>query len=135
MAIWPMAKPPAVNWPRQNMGRGRKGIQWIVKKIGLAPGEQADGTFAVEAATATALERQLRESIAAAQNGKPSASAVTPAPGRTAACRGGWLRQHASRHDRKARGREDAAHHRLHQPDQAGRQPCCLASQFNRSRG
>jgi hypothetical protein len=66
-------------------GRGRKGIQWIVKKVGLAPGEQPDGTFVVPASPESSLERQLRQSIAAATNGKPSASALTPAPGTAAA--------------------------------------------------
>jgi hypothetical protein len=69
-------------------GRGRKGIQWIVKKVGSPLGEQPDGTFAVQAAPAapeSALERQLRQSITAATNGKPSAGAVTPAPGALAA--------------------------------------------------
>lgn len=66
-------------------GRGRKGIQWIVKKVGFVPGEQPDGTFVVPAAPQSTLERQLQESIAAATNGKPGASALTPAPGRVAA--------------------------------------------------
>lgn len=66
-------------------GRGRKGIQWIVKKVGFTPGEQPDGTFVVPAvAQDSPLERQLRESIAAANNRKPDASAVTPAPGTAA---------------------------------------------------
>ena len=66
-------------------GRGRKGIQWIVKKVGFVPGEQPDGTFVVDKAPASALERQLEQSIAAVRNGKPGTGAVTPAPGRTAA--------------------------------------------------
>jgi hypothetical protein len=69
-------------------GRGRKSIQWIVKKIGSLLGEQPDGTFAVPSAPAApegALERQLHQSIAAVTNGKPSAGAVTPAPGTAAA--------------------------------------------------
>jgi hypothetical protein len=68
-------------------GRGRKSIQWIVKKVGAAPGEQADGTFAVQTASAapeSALERQLRQSIDTARNGKPDTGAVTPAPGTVA---------------------------------------------------
>ena len=70
-------------------GRGRKSIQWIVKKVDSALGEQPDGTFAVPAAPESALERQLRESIAATvRNGKPGASAVTPAPGTVAAPNG-----------------------------------------------
>lgn len=63
--------------------RGRKGIQWIVRKAGCTAGEQPDGTFVVPAAPSD-LERQLQQSIAAATNGKPSASAVTPAPGKAA---------------------------------------------------
>ena len=69
-------------------GRGRKSIQWIVKKVGAAPGEQPDGTFAVQTAPAapeSALERQLRQSIDTVRNGKPGTSAVTPAPGTAAA--------------------------------------------------
>ena len=30
-------------------GNGRKGIQWTIDPVGFAPGEQPDGTFAVEA--------------------------------------------------------------------------------------
>ncbi len=62
-------------------GRGRKSIQWIVKKVGAPLGEQPDGTFAVQAPTESALEHQLRQSIAAVRNGKPGTSALTPAPG------------------------------------------------------
>ena len=72
-------------------GRGRKSIQWIVKKVGSPLGEQPDGTFAVPAAPAapeSALERQLRQSIAAVRNGKPGTSALTPAPGTAAAPNG-----------------------------------------------
>ena len=69
-------------------GRGRKGIQWIVKKVGFTPGEQPDGTFVVPAAPESALEQQLRQSIAAASNGKPGTSALTPAPGTAAAQNG-----------------------------------------------
>jgi hypothetical protein len=66
-------------------GRGRKSIQWIVKKVGSALGEQPDGTFAVPAAPESALERQLRQSITTVRNGKPGTSAVTLAPGSVAA--------------------------------------------------
>ncbi len=69
-------------------GRGRKGIQWIVQKVGSPVGEQPDGTFAVPASTPaseSALERQLRQSIATVRNGKPGTSALTPAPGVVAA--------------------------------------------------
>jgi len=54
--------------------------------VGFASGEQPDGTFVVPTAPESALERQLHESISAAKtNGKPSASAGTPAPGTAAA--------------------------------------------------
>jgi hypothetical protein len=69
-------------------GRGRKSIQWIVKKSGVALGEQPDGTFAVQAPPAapeSTLERQLRQSIATVSNGKPGTDARTPAPGTAAA--------------------------------------------------
>jgi len=69
-------------------GRGRKSIQWIVKKVGSALGEQPDGTFALQAAPAgpeSALERQLRQSIATVRNGKPGTDARTSAPGSVAA--------------------------------------------------
>ena len=69
-------------------GRGRKSIQWIVKKVGAAPGEQANGTFAAQTtprAPESALERQLRQSIVTVRNDKPGTSAVTPAPGVAAA--------------------------------------------------
>ena len=45
-------------------GNGRKGIEWQVNKVGFAPGEQPDGTFAVPA--------------------QAGAGAVTPAPVATA---------------------------------------------------
>jgi len=69
-------------------GRGRKSIQWIVKRVGSPVGELPDGTFAVQAVPAgpeSALERQLRQSIAIVRNGKPGTSALTPAPGSVAA--------------------------------------------------
>jgi hypothetical protein len=72
-------------------GRGRKGIQWILQKVGSPVGEQPDGTFAVPVAPPvpdSALERQLRQSIAAVRNGKPGADAVTSTPGTAAAPNG-----------------------------------------------
>ena len=66
-------------------GRGRKSIQWIVKKVGSPVGEQPDGTFAVPAGPESALERQLRQSIATVRNGKTGTGAVTPVPGVAAA--------------------------------------------------
>jgi hypothetical protein len=65
-------------------GRGRKSIQWIVKKVGVATGEQADGTFAAQTtppAPESALERQLRQSLVTVRYDKLGTSAVTPAPG------------------------------------------------------
>lgn len=47
-------------------GNGRKGIEWQVAKVGFAPGEQPDGTFAVPAGN------------------QPGAGAVTPTPAATA---------------------------------------------------
>jgi hypothetical protein len=66
-------------------GRGRKGIQWIVTKVGSPVGEQPDGTFAVPAGPESALERQLRQSIATVRNGKTGTGALPPAPGSVAA--------------------------------------------------
>jgi hypothetical protein len=37
-----------------DLGRGRKGIQWLVKRVGYAPGEQPDGTFVVPGAGVSA---------------------------------------------------------------------------------
>jgi hypothetical protein len=42
-------------------GNGRKGIEWTVTTLGYAPGEQPNGTLAVQ--KPTELERQLAESI------------------------------------------------------------------------
>jgi hypothetical protein len=56
--------------------------------VGSVLGAPPDGTFAVPAAPAvpdSALERQLRQSIAAVRNGKPSTDARTPVPGTAAA--------------------------------------------------
>ena len=78
-------EPIAICKAEVTQGRGRKGIQWIVKKVGFTPGEQPDGTFVVPAAPETVLERQLKQSIAAAANSKPGTSAVTPVPGTAAA--------------------------------------------------
>lgn len=47
-------------------GRGRKGIQWIVKKVGSPVGEQPDGTFAVPAAQACFEDAWDREAAGAA---------------------------------------------------------------------
>jgi len=71
-------------------GRGRKSIQWIVKKVGSPLGELPAGTFAVQSAPAavSVLEQQLRQSIATVRNGKPGTDARTPAPGSVAAPNG-----------------------------------------------
>jgi hypothetical protein len=55
-------------------GNGRKGIHWTIDTVGFAPGEQPDGTFAVEAA-------RNQEAVARSQNngangGKPPAPPV-----------------------------------------------------------
>lgn len=44
-------------------GSGRKGIEWMVARAGLVPGEQPDGTFAVAKADPSELEQKLAESI------------------------------------------------------------------------
>jgi len=59
-------------------GRGRKGIQWIVKKVGFVPGQQPDGTFVVPAPPANELEAQLAQSSAAPRNGKPGTGGEHP---------------------------------------------------------
>jgi hypothetical protein len=62
---------------REVVKNGRKSIQWEVAKVGFAPGEQPDGTFAVPAAAPAVdmLERQLAASIAEAQARKAPAKA------------------------------------------------------------
>jgi hypothetical protein len=39
----------------KDYGNGRKGIEWLVNRVGFTPGEQPDGTFAVPAASGTAV--------------------------------------------------------------------------------
>ncbi len=39
----------------KDYGNGRKGIEWIVNRVGFAVGEQPDGTFAVPAVNGTAV--------------------------------------------------------------------------------
>jgi hypothetical protein len=97
-------------------GRGRKSIQWIVKRVGSALGEQRDGTFAVQSAPVapeTTLEQQLRQSIAIVRNGKPGTSAVTLAPGSVAAPKG--EQPHTNGEDSKPNGNGEA--HSGHQPE------------------
>ena len=39
----------------KDYGNGRKGIEWLVNRVGFTPGEQPDGTFSVPAVTGTAV--------------------------------------------------------------------------------
>ena len=39
----------------KDYGNGRKGIEWLVNRVGFTPGEQPDGTFAVPSANGTAV--------------------------------------------------------------------------------
>jgi hypothetical protein len=58
-------------------GNGRKGIQWTVTKVGFAPGEQLDGTFAVpKAEPPSELELQLARSIAMVEARKQAQTAA-----------------------------------------------------------
>jgi hypothetical protein len=66
-------------------GGGRKSIQWQVERVGFAPGEQADGTFAVpkvEPVAApgdrpkTKLEDALRTAVAAVYAAQQYARAI-----------------------------------------------------------
>jgi hypothetical protein len=56
-------EPVEITKAEVSRGNGRKGIQWMVAKVGFAPGEQPDGTFAVPKAEPSELERKLAESI------------------------------------------------------------------------
>jgi len=60
-------------------GNGRKSIQWTVTRVGFAPGEQPDGTFAVPKPPATELEKQLTASIEMVQQKKAQTSVAPPA--------------------------------------------------------
>src|SRR6516165_1009647 len=40
-------EPVEITKAEVSRGNGRKGIQWMVAKVGFAPGEQPNGTFAV----------------------------------------------------------------------------------------
>jgi hypothetical protein len=53
---------------------GRKGIQWTIDPLGFVPGEQPDGTFAVEAARSQVSE--VRSQNNGANGGKPPAPPV-----------------------------------------------------------
>lgn len=62
-------------------GNGRKGIEWVVSKVGFAVGEQGDGTFAVSTPQPpTALETKLAESIAMVEARKQAARAAQASP-------------------------------------------------------
>jgi hypothetical protein len=64
-------------------GNGRKGIEWSVAKVGLAPGEQANGTLVIE--KPSELERQLAESVRQVQARKAAQMAEAAAPAWTEA--------------------------------------------------
>jgi hypothetical protein len=72
-------EPVEITKAEVSRGGGRKGIQWMVAKVGFAPGEQPDGTFAVPKAEPSELERKLAESIGMVEARKQTAS---PALGR-----------------------------------------------------
>jgi hypothetical protein len=62
-------------------GNGRKGIQWTVARIGFAPGEQPDGTFAVpKAELPSELEQQRARSIAMVEARKQAQQAAEAQP-------------------------------------------------------
>ena len=71
---------------REVVKNGRKSIQWEVSKVGFAPGEQPDGTFAVPAAPGSIeaapsmLERQLAASLAEVNARKAAAAGRQVAP-------------------------------------------------------
>jgi hypothetical protein len=100
-------------------GRGRKGMQWIVKKVGFVPGQQPDGTFVVPAPPANELEHQLEQSIAAVRNGQSGAGGGTPAPGRAAAPNGEQPCTNGNGNKPNGNG---ASHHG-HHPETNGYQP------------
>jgi hypothetical protein len=64
-------------------GNGRKRIEWTVTTLGYAPGEQPNGTLAIE--KPTELERQLAESVRQVQARKAAQMAETAAPAWTEA--------------------------------------------------
>ena len=64
-------------------GNGRKGIEWTVTTLGYAPGEQPNGTVAIE--KPSELERQLAESVRQVQARKAAQMAETAAPAWTEA--------------------------------------------------
>src|SRR5215831_740936 len=62
-------------------GGGRKGIQWMVSKVGFAPGEQRKGTFAVPAMQPPSeLEQKLAASIAMVESRKAAAKSAGAPP-------------------------------------------------------
>jgi hypothetical protein len=62
-------------------GGGRKGIQWMVSKVGFAPGEQRDGTLAVPSPQPPSeLEQKLAQSIALVEARKQAQQAQSAAP-------------------------------------------------------
>ena len=67
-------EPVEITKAEVSRGNARKGIQWMVAKVGFAPGEQPDGTFAVPKAEPTELERKLAESIGMVEARKQTAA-------------------------------------------------------------
>src|SRR5262249_431991 len=62
-------------------GNGRKSIQWQVARVGFAPGEQPDGTFAVaKPEPPSELEQKLAASIAMVESRKAAAQAQASGP-------------------------------------------------------
>ena len=62
-------------------GNGRKSIQWQVARVGFAPGEQPDGTFAVaKPEPPSELEQKLAASIAMVESRKAAAQATGAPP-------------------------------------------------------
>lgn len=65
---------------REVAANGRKSIQWQVAKVGFAPGEQGDGTFAIgKPEPPSELEKQLAASIQMVQARKQAQTAQAPA--------------------------------------------------------
>ena len=83
---------------REVVRNGRKSIQWEVAKVGFAPGEQPDGTFAVPAA-APADESMLDTARRVARRSRAPQGAGTSASDRRGAGRDGALASDASHAD------------------------------------
>jgi len=59
-----------------SQGNGRKSIRWEISRVGLLPGEQPDGTFAIP----NPHPGQLVVGRVVPANGRPGADALTSAP-------------------------------------------------------